>query len=81
MRETNGKDTSPLDRLIARQRMLVEQVRIHFNALAPWTLTATKASETLSLMRDDLSKLERLRDTLCHQPYLVFGTDNRRRVH
>ena len=81
MRETNGKESSALDQLIARQRMLVEQIRIHLDALGPGTPTATRASETLSHMRDDLSKLERLRDTLRHQPYLVFGTDNRRRVH
>jgi len=81
MREKTCEGSSTIDQLIARQRMLVEQVRIHLEALVPGTLTATKASETLSHMRDDLSKLERLRDTLRHQPYLVFGTDNQRRVH
>jgi hypothetical protein len=81
MRETTGKDSSALDRLIVRQRMLVEQVRIHLDALAPGTRAATKANEAFSLMRDDLSKLERLRDTLCHQPYLLFAPDNGGRVH
>ena len=81
MRETTYEESSTLDQLIARQRMLLEQVRIHVDALVPGTLTATKASETLSHMRNDLSKPKGLRDTLRHQPYLVFGTDNRRRVH
>jgi hypothetical protein len=81
MRETNGEKSSALDQLIARQRMLVEQIRIHLDALVPGTPTANMASGTLSHMRDDLSKLERLRDTLRHQPHLVFGTDNGRRVH
>ena len=75
MHEEDDDDVGALERLIALQRLRVDQVRIHLDSLVPTQFAARQARAALSQMLEDLRKLERLRGNSRHEP------DHRLRVH
>ena len=58
MHEEDDDDVGALERLIALQRLRVEQVRIHLGSLVPTQFAASQARAALSQMLEDLRKLE-----------------------
>jgi hypothetical protein len=68
MHEEADDDVGTLERLIALQRLRIEQVRIHLDSLVPTQFAARQARAGLSQMLEELSKLERLRGTSRHEP-------------
>ena len=75
MNEEDDDEARALERLIALQRLRIEQVRIHLGCLIPTQFAAHQARAALSQMLEDLTKLERLRGTSPRQ------NDHRLRVH
>ena len=69
MHEEDDDDVGTLERLIALQRLRIEQVRIHLDSLIPTQFAARQARAGLLQMLEDLRKLERLRGTPRHQTH------------
>ena len=73
MFEEDDDEVRALRRLIALQRLRIEQARIHLESLVPTQFAARGAREGLSRMLEDLRRLEQLRGT--------FAADHRLRIH
>jgi hypothetical protein len=75
MHEENDDGVGAPERLIALQRLRMQQASIHLGSLVPTQFAARQPTQRFSRMLEDLSKLERLRGTSRREP------DHRLRVH
>ena len=64
-----------LQLVLARQYMRLEQLRIHFQELAPDTYAANEAVKFIDDARHYIRKLEAIRDRLRHESGLFMSID------